>query len=149
TGVRVDFDPFNASDVQTGTYDGQAYIGGSLSSDFLKPGASAPYSLSEWFNVTVPTKFNGYVRPIDVTARQYIVVDTTNVAERTLTSDQNTTIGDLFIIGTGDFTLAKDVEIDMGPNFLVDFSALNGEVNNFTLANFQEVGQVRGNSLEG
>lgn len=135
TGVKSTFDPFNTNDATRPGFGDVTYIGGSLSTDFLDAG--------QWVNVDVKYKFaGGYIRPMDSAAESVITIDTTNADEQSIGA-QETWLSNLEIIGNHDVTFTG--AINLGEDFIVDFSQLNGNVVNLTLADFQDVELIRGN----
>ena len=139
TGAGLKFDPWNISDTENedqGVEGDRDYIGGSLTDDFSY-GAG---------NITVRRTTNGFDRPEDDPGSDVLTIDSTG-AEPLEQGALTTWVSDLEIIGDQDviFTGA----IDLGADFTVDWSSLDGEVVNLTLANFQDVAELRGNGLSG
>ena len=139
TGAGLKFDPWNISDTNNtdqGVEADRDYIGGSLSSDFSYANG----------NITVRRTTTGYDRPEDDPGVDVLTIDSTGT-EPLEQGPFTTWVSNLEIIGDQDviFTGA----IDLGPDFTVDWSSLDGEVINLTLANFQDVAELRGNSLSG
>lgn len=152
TGGGVNFDPFNNSDTIKTNIDGTVYYGGSLSDDFKVDG--------KWYNVTVKSLVNGWDRPADVPAEVVITLDSTGTAplEQGAFSSWHTNlaiVGDQDINFTGDIQLGmQKVGATMVPTnpFTIDFSELEGVVNNFVVDNFELLAQgggIFGNSNNG
>ncbi|MFA7383426.1 MAG: DUF4214 domain-containing protein, partial [Desulfurivibrionaceae bacterium] len=131
------FDPWNIDDViaDDGINYGDAdYTGGSLSADFSTENTQIQRT---------PTA-SGYNRPEDEPNQDVITIDSGSTV---LTQGAfSTPWSNLEIIGNADVVFTG--AIDLGDDFVVDFSGLNAEVVNFTLANFQDVKQIRGNGME-
>ena len=128
------FDPFHETDNFHEGYGDPDYIGGSLSDDFLQDG--------EWYNVTVIRTFNGYYRPMDIPVSDPLVIDSSD--GMVTVGAFSTWLNQLEIIGDHDVTFTGT--ITLGSDYTVDFSTLEAEAIDLTLANFQEVSQIRGNS---
>ena len=148
TGGGVDFDPFNTSDTIQTVINGQVYYGGSLSDDFMVG--------QKWYNVQVKSLVNGYNRPADAEVDVVLTLDstgTTALNQGAFDSWHNNLeiIGDQDINFTGVVKLGMDLGVPTTP-FNVDFSALEGEVHNFTLDNFEllaQGGSIVGNANNG
>jgi len=149
TGGGLNFDPFNTNDKVSSVIDGRTYYGGSLSSDFAvdgsDTGAIAGDTRSEWYNVTVKSLVNGWNRPADAAAEVVLTLDDTGallpVTQAAFTSSLHS---NLQILGDQDINFTGD--INLGEKFTVDFSALEASANNLTIAEFQDVKQIRGNA---
>ncbi len=148
TGGGVNFDPFNNSDTIKTNIDGTVYYGGSLSDDFKVDG--------KWYNVQVKSLVNGWDRPADVAAEVVITLDSTGTAplEQGAFSSWHT---NLAIVGDQDINFTGDIQLGMlngvatNP-FTIDFSELEGVVNNFVVDNFELLAQgggIFGNSNNG
>lgn len=135
TGGGLDFDPFNTSDTISSVIDGHTYYGGSLSDDFMSGGS--------WYNVTVKSLVNGYDRPADDAADVVLTLDSTGTLPLTQAGFTTTMHNNLEIVGDQDITFTGD--INLGENFTIDFSELEGSVTNMTIAQFQDVKQIKGN----
>ena len=140
TGGGADFDPFNHNDTVKTIIGGTVYYGGSLSDDFMSGG--------KWYNVTVKSLVNGWDRPADVPAEVVITLDSTGTAalEQGAFSSWHTNleiIGDQDINFTGDFQLGMLQGEPTNP-FTIDYSQLEGVLNNFTVDNFELLGQGGG-----
>ena len=148
TGGGANFDPFNNNDTVKTIIDGDVYYGGSLSSDFMSGG--------KWYNVTVKSLVNGWDRPADVAAEVVITLDSTGTAalDQGAFSSWHTNleiIGDQDINFTGDIQLGMVQGVATNP-FTIDFSELEGVVNNLTIDNFEMLGQgggIHGNGNNG
>ena len=143
TGGGINFDPFNTSDTVQSVIDGQVYYGGSLSNDFKVEG--------NWYNVQVKSTVNGYDRPADAAVEVVLTLDstgTTPLVQGAFESwHQNLEIiGDQDITFTGAVGLGEPLGVPTNP-FDIDFSALEGVVTNFTVDNFELLGQ--GGSITG
>jgi hypothetical protein len=147
TGGGLDFDPFNTSDTVKTIIDGTVYNGGSLSSDFMVDGA--------WYNVSVKSVVNGYDRPADTPAEVILTIDTDLYADPVGTQGEfSTWHTNLEIVGEKDvvFTGAVALGLIQGKPtnfFTVDFSQLDAEATELTLANFEFVKAIYGNSESG
>ena len=160
TGGGLDFDPFNTNDAVQTVIGGSTYFGGSLSSDFGSPTGG-------FFNVTVDSVVNGYDRPADAEGVIAITLDSTGDAPLEQ-GPFSTWHAALEIVGDQDIIFPEfgskvDGEkvgpVELGLNqgdptnpFFVDFSALEGNLENFTIGNFEMLAQgggVTGNSPEG
>lgn len=140
TGGGADFDPFNHNDTVKTIIGGTVYYGGSLSDDFMSGG--------KWYNVTVKSLVNGWDRPADVPAEVVITLDSTGAAplEQGAFSSWHTNleiVGDQDINFTGAFQLGMDLGVATNP-FTIDYSQLEGVLNNFTVDNFELLGQGGG-----
>jgi len=146
TGGGTNFDPFNESDTIQTVINGNIYYGGSLSNDFKVGNA--------WYNVVVNSVVGGYDRPADAVVEVVL----------TINSDVQSEIGafatwhsNLEIVGEQDvdFTGAVQLGMNLGTPvtpFTIDFSALEGVVNNFVVDNFELLAQgggIYGNSNAG
>ncbi|MBE0548843.1 MAG: hypothetical protein IH627_14600 [Rubrivivax sp.] len=138
TGGGLNFDPFNTSDTIKTNIEGTVYVGGSLSDDFMVNG--------KWFNVTVRSLVNGWDRPADAPVEIVLTLDSTGT-EPLEQGAFSTWHNNFEIIGNQDIVFTG--AITLGADFTVDFSSLDGEVINLTLANFQDVKELRGNGLSG
>ena len=150
TGGGLNFDPFNTSDTVKTIIGGSTYYGGSLSDDF-KSGTT-----DTWYNVTVKSLVNGYDRPADVPVEQVITLDSgtgLGTIEQGAFSSWHTNleiIGEKDINFTGAIQLGMQkptpVSTSMVPTnpFTIDFSALEGDVYNFTVDNFELLAQGGG-----
>ena len=154
TGGGADFDPFNVTDKVKSIINGQTYYGGSLSSDFQVDGPDAGTDVGAgdpWYNVTVRSSVNGYNRPADAVAEVFITLDSTGTAtlEQGAFESWHTNleiIGDQDITFTGAFGLGEVLGVPTNP-FNIDFSALEGNMTNFVVDNFELLGQ--GGSITG
>lgn len=141
TGGGINFDPYNTSDTVQTDIAGTLYVGGSLSSDFGELGAS--------FNVTVRSTVGGYNRPADPESTVVLTIDSavTPVVEGFVTFHNA-----LEIVGSQDVTFNGPVELGVisGSStandrpFEIDFSALEGNVVNFVVDNFEYLAQGGG-----
>ncbi len=140
TGGGINFDPFNTSDTIQSVIDGQVYFGGSLSDDFTVG--------NNWYNVQVKSVINGYDRPADAAVEVVLTLDSTGTA----TLEQGAfeswhsnleIIGDQDIVFTGTVGLGEVRGVPTNP-FDIDFSALEGNVINFTVDNFEMLAQGGG-----
>ncbi|MEH6792320.1 beta strand repeat-containing protein [Parasphingorhabdus sp.] len=149
TGGGINFDPFNTSDTVQTDIGGVVYYGGSLSSDFGAPGA--------YFNVNVNSVFGGYDRPADAPAEVVLTIDS-NVTP--IVGGFTTFHSNLEIVGDDDISFTGPINLGVtsgtgGPNavpFIIDFSALDGEVVNFVVDGFERLAQgggIYGNSDAG
>lgn len=166
TGAKSTFDPFNTSDATREGYGDAGYVGGSLSDDFFNS------NTGKSINVSVVTKIGGYVRPVDSEVLQVLEIDTSNANEEVVVGYNDTWVEYLYIKGDQDLTFQatatpkaltpsdvanlmsfKDsvnrASINLGENYIVDFSELEGEVKNLTLEDFQDAAAIRGNSGAG
>ncbi len=138
TGGGLNFDPFNTSDNVSTVIDGTTYYGGSLSDDFKAADG-------KWYNVSVKSQVNGWDRPADADAEVVLTLDVTDqllpVTQAAFTSSLH---NNLQIIGDQEINFTGD--INLGEGFTVDFSALEAGANNLTIAEFQDVKQIRGNA---
>ncbi|MCA1806586.1 MAG: hypothetical protein LC687_01800, partial [Actinobacteria bacterium] len=171
-GAGIDFDPFNNSDQIRTEIDGREYVGGSLSADDFAndddtgsdPGAGT-IERDEWgFNVLVDRSINGYNRPADAPSYSRLVIDTDSMDGDL--GPVSTIETFLRIVGESDLTFtpveggiddwgrpieggsAIQLGVDNGAPtnaFMVDFSDVQGEVNNLTLAHFENVDAMFGN----
>ena len=148
TGGGLNFDPFNTNDKVSSVIDGQTYYGGSLSSDFAVDGSDtgtiAGDTRSEWYNVTVKSLVNGWNRPADAAAEVVLTLDTGALHPVTQAAFTSSLHSNLQIIGDKEINFTGD--INLGEGFTVDFSALEASANNLTIAEFQDVKQIRGNA---
>lgn len=140
TGGGFDFDPFNTSDTVKTVIDGTVYYGGSLSDDFMVGG--------DWYNVTVRSLVDGYNRPDDDPAKVFITLDSTGT-ETLVQGALATWHWNLEIVGDQDIEFTGPIELGMNAGapanpFTIDFSALEGEVINFTVDNFELLAQGGG-----
>lgn len=149
TGGGLDFDPFNTSDTVKTNINGSIYYGGSLSDDFMVNGA--------WYNVTVQSLVNGWDRPADVPAEVVITLDSGTGLGEISQGAFSTWHTNLEIVGEKDIAFTGAVQMGMLSGtptnpFTVDFSQLDAEVKNFTLDNFELLGQggaIYGNADKG
>lgn len=142
TGAGQDFDPFNTTDKVESVINGRTYYGGSLSEDFKEGDV--------WYNVTLKAVFGGYDRPADVVAVQVLTIDSNVTADVTGINTHHTNlemVGDKDINFTGAIQLGmKNVsgtEVATNP-FTIDFSKLEGDVNNMVVDNFELLAQGTG-----
>ncbi|WP_043565101.1 hypothetical protein [Acidovorax sp. KKS102] len=167
TGAGLDFDPFNNNDQIRTTIDSRDYVGGSLSTDFVKTGANTDDGIqrAEWgFNVLIDRVTYGYNRPADAPSYSRLTIDT---------DVQGSTIGPfstietfLRIVGEADMTFTPmkggidewgapikggtSIELGMDKGvptnkFMVDFSEAGGTVSNLALGHFQMAQAIYGN----
>jgi hypothetical protein len=143
TGGGINFDPFNTSDTVQSVIDGQVYYGGSLSDDFKVN--------DNWYNVQVKSVINGYDRPADAAVEVVLTLDSTGTATLTQGAFESwhqnlEIIGDQDIVFTGAVGLGEVQGVPTKP-FDIDFSSLEGVVTDFTVDNFELLGQ--GGSITG
>lgn len=136
TGGGLNFDPFNTSDVVKSVIAGNEYNGGSLSNDFMVG--------TDWYNVTVQSTVNGYDRPADALVVQVLTLDSgTGLGELTQPAFTTSVHNNLSIVGERDIQFTGD--INLGENFTIDFSQLEGQVLDMSITQFQDVKEIHGN----
>ncbi|NBC46659.1 MAG: hypothetical protein GVY22_01435, partial [Gammaproteobacteria bacterium] len=163
TDAGLDFDAFNDQGSAVVIPGGPAVIGGSLSGDFA--GSD---------DITIIRTFDGFVRPEPDPSTDTLTVDSTGLPEPlVIDAEIETDATKLEIIG--DQSVVFENPVDLGDDFVVDFSGLvAGEVPepgegeepvepvmptlDLTLANFQDItasddsedwGEIIGNGAEG
>lgn len=87
-------------------------------------------------NVTVVRDLDGFERPADVANSDTLVInsDDTPVVDTAIESD---VLATLIVEGTADITFED--AINLGDNFTVDFSALEGTATDLTIADFEDM----------
>ncbi|WP_121628374.1 DUF4214 domain-containing protein [Poseidonibacter antarcticus] len=81
---------------------------------------------------------DGYSRPVDNVSTDTLVIDSTDAAV-IVSSDIESDLTTLNIIGTNDVTFEDGVVVDLGENFTIDFSDLTGNLSGLTITNFEEI----------
>jgi len=120
TDAGLRFNPFsNGGLADTGT----------LSADFG--------TLLDSKNLTVIRTLDGYERPLDAAGADLMTLDSDVTPTVGAIGDADTLLKKLVIVGDADITFTGAA--NLGDNFTVDFSALNGAINDFTLAQAEDI----------
>jgi len=173
TQAGLDFDPFNNNDQVRTVIDSREYMGGSLSTDFVKDlnnngiadEIANGVQRNEWgYNVLIDRVTYGYNRPADAPSYSRLTIDTD--VQGGQIGPFSTIETFLRIVGESDFEFtpmkggidewgapikggtAIELGMDKGlpaNKFMVDFSDAGGNVTNLALAHFQMAQAIYGN----